>query len=162
MALSKTGKANEYAYKLYMAMLMESTKEELPQPERGELATEAETREVRVYRGRITETYKSLGISQSYYTRVRDVLTESGSIEYLQQGARGVETVIVLHHAPPEDFTFKRLTAPPTPDKLAVRLNELEAWRDTLGNLNLQEALRNIEYRLSQLEEKSQEPQVVT
>jgi hypothetical protein len=58
--------------------------------------------DARVFRGSIVKAFRSLGISQSYYSEVRRGLLKSESISILQQGSRGIQSVIVLHKEPSE------------------------------------------------------------
>ena len=128
-----------HARRLYEAMLEQSYPED----------------DVHVFVGKVTELFRELGISTAYYSRIRRLLIQGGSIQIVKRGARGLGSEVRLYR-PPEDFTFGDLT--PTRDaatmmvELEGRLRRLEGWRESQGGLNTGEALRNHENRISQLE----------
>ena len=73
----------EHALNFYNSLL-ESSKEEEVQ----------DGITVPVFRGQITKAYRSLGVSQAYYSQVRRALIELGCISILQQGARDRKSVV--------------------------------------------------------------------
>lgn len=101
---------------------------------------------LRIFRGKVVSVYRSLEIAQSYYSKVRTSLINMGCMTILQQGARGTESVIVLHH-PPDRDEFRLLKDEPglTPRLdsaiLAQRIADIEKQ---LGGLNVVEALSDI------------------
>src|SRR5215831_11578713 len=106
--------------------------------------------------GNITEVHHFLGISTSMYSRIRRILMEAGSVEVLQRGTGAQPSIAILHGAPdPELFTLEVLTAPRRLATLVAQLEKrcerLEKWRESMP-LNLQEALREHETRLNELE----------
>jgi hypothetical protein len=111
----------------------------------------------RIYTGFISEAYKDLGASSSYYTRIMRILVKVGAIEQVQRGARTQPSVIWLKGMPeeisPEGLTTAREAATLLAE-LERRTSALESWRETTGGLNIQEAFRNMENRLSKLERK--------
>jgi hypothetical protein len=132
-----------HARRLYDAMLERSYQED----------------DVHVFVGKVTELFNQLGISSAYYSRIRRMLIQSGSIQIVKRGARGVGSEVRLYR-PPEDFTFEGLTHGANPATLLVeletRVRRLEAWRESQGGINISQALRNHENRLSQLERDSE------
>jgi hypothetical protein len=117
--------------------------------------------EYSVWRGKLTELYGELKITNKYYTPIRALLVQTASITILEAGARNrVSTVILNKPLPPPDelapilagldLTGTRPAA--TIGEVEARLVALEVWRETTGGINIQEALRNIESRLVRLE----------
>lgn len=56
--------------------------------------------QLRVFRGSFLAKYKESGLSQSYYSRIRTILTDLGSVSELQRGARNLDSVLILHGKP--------------------------------------------------------------
>lgn len=125
----------------------------------------AETREVGdekflLYEGQYSHLFNQVVGNLTYYTPIRKILIETGSVSLVQRGNKNRDTVFVLHHAPPpQDEWPQDLTGVGVSATMRVefekRLASLEAWRENLtggGKLNLLEALRNFEDRLSKLE----------
>lgn len=108
-----------------------------------------------VFTGAISQVYRSLGISQSYYSSIFDTLEEVGSILKIQKGARSVDTVMALRGLPevwPEHLTQhpkKDLTGP---EGYATLVLDVKKIQDSIGSLNVIEALINLDTRLGQLE----------
>ena len=139
-----------YSNQFYQLLLDNSKKEKLKQGEYGL----QKSGEYLVFRGSVSEIFKQLKVSQSYYSRVRKLLRENGCVSYLEQGNRAVASVIVLHKPPPppEEILAEDLTTRPTADKLLHRLEKLESWRESQKGIDIVEALQNIEARLLKLE----------
>lgn len=102
-----------------------------------------------VFAGGITEVYTSLGISHSYYSKVFQRLEDAGAILKLQRGGRGVDTVIVLRGLPESWPEPLRLTNGTRSDTV---LREVQEIKESIGGLNIKEALLDLETRLSKLE----------
>lgn len=134
----------DYASKFYSLMEREAKDEDIPSG-----------RKARVFRGSVTNLFKEIGASQAYYSKVRKGLIDSGCMTILQQGARGLPTVILLQGKPMrETFVVSRpsdLTNRIDGAILAQRVDNLEL---RLGGINLLEALSNHETRLRELEGK--------
>lgn len=124
---------------------------------------ETEGAEVLVYRGKITEVFNYFGLSQNYYTSIKRIFDICECITYLQKGTNAYPSVVVLNRPPPasvEELPLKLrerilpedLTAEGEFARLRAQVETLTAWRETLGGINLGEAVRNIERRLSRLE----------
>jgi hypothetical protein len=122
-----------------------------------ELSEPSETGEYRVFNGRVTEIFNRLGISLAYYTQIRRLLIKTGSIEMLKRGGGGLASEVALHHPPPSEenlptgLTTGRHLATLV-EALGKRVEILEGVRESQGGLNIAEALRNHESRLSKLE----------
>lgn len=134
------GKVFEYATDFFEALNAAATTES------------ANGKEVRVFRGSIVETYRRLNISQAYYSEVRNGLINSGCISIMQQGARGVLSVVYLHQQP-EEKAFEAakdilLTKAPEADILVQQLEDLKRL---IGSVNIPEALLNFEHRFTEL-----------
>lgn len=148
-----------YAHAFYTLLDGQAKEEEITVA--GEIVT------VRVWRGKLSELFDSLSISNKYYTSIRRILIEYDCVQYLERGTRGYESVLVLNHAPPPiekispadltssagDATLvavaERLTS--AERKLAI----LEGLRDQLGGINIAEVLQDMERRVSQLERET-------
>lgn len=126
-----------------------------------ERSVEEETGE-RIFRGNLTDVVKETGASRTYYSYIRRLLlSPSGDpcVTILQRGAGGIGSIVQLHHAPLKAFetisisalTDSRSRATLMPDVLS-RVEALEGWRETTKGVNLAEALRNFEKRISNLE----------
>lgn len=104
-----------------------------------------------VFRGKVTDVYKQLKASQTYYARIRKLLINNGCVTFVERGARGSVSVLVLHHPPPPlaEIPPENLTTRPTFDTLSRRLERLE---NSLGGISIVEALVNMETRIAKLE----------
>lgn len=106
----------------------------------------------RLFRGKIVELYRELGISQGYYTEIIRFLVDQGCITYIQRGSRGFETVIAVHE-PPTLSDWERwkllpsqgLTEPPDYATLELRIRALETL---VGGINIVEALQRVKDEL--------------
>lgn len=150
-----------YAHKFYDALV------ELAQSEPVEVNADgsaSNSDSVLVFRGKLMDVFQSLGLSATYYTRIRRIFIKYDCVSYLQRGTRSYDSVLVLNHAPPspQEIAPEDLTDDPSRDTIgamADRLEELERevsiltqWRESLGGLNILEALRDIEKRLPKRE----------
>jgi len=111
--------------------------------------------ELTVYRGALTKLFKGLGVSQSYYSRVTVALKSLGCITLLKRGARGVDSIVAVHH-PPDEMEFlihhsTPLTHSPQAAKVTDRLADLEK---RLGGLDVVEAIANLDRRVKVLERR--------
>jgi hypothetical protein len=111
--------------------------------------------DARVFRGSIVKAFRSLGISQSYYSEVRRGLLKSESISILQQGSRGIQSVIVLHKEPSEESleTVEALGLT-TPLEAAIVIQELRDLKRLIGMISVPDALVNIERRLQEFDNR--------
>lgn len=111
--------------------------------------------ELTVFRGYLTKTFYGMAISQSYYSKVTGALKELGCITILKRGARGVDSLIALNHAPDEmEFMVrtsqpsKDLTSSPEGAKLIQQVTDLQK---RMGGLNIVEAFDYFERELKDL-----------
>jgi len=105
------------------------------------------------FRGSIVEAFRSLGISQSYYSPITRGLYDSGAMSMKQRGARGTVSIIVLHEQPTAATWIKsRLTTRSKPATLSEQ--QLEDILQQLGGINIVEALANHEARIKALEQQ--------
>lgn len=107
-----------------------------------------------IFVGSITKAWASIGASNSYYTKVRAVLLKQECITIEARGAGGSPTVVRLLRPPeillPEDLTTEREAARLSAAQAEKRIEALEK---RLKGVNITEALRDIETRLSKLEQ---------
>ena len=108
--------------------------------------------EARVFRGSIVKVFRSLDISQYYYSEVRKGLIDSDSITIVKQGSRNVESVIVLHKEPSESSLLTMETLGLTSDaEAAIVYQELRDLKRLIGSISIPDALVNIERRLQEM-----------
>ena len=109
-----------------------------------------------VFTGSITEVYKTLGISNQYYSKCTRALVEIGSVEHIQRGHHKRPTVYKLIHRPTKaqlaeyDFLTPRTRrARVSEEELLTRLQTLER---RVQNVDIVAALTNLEQRIAALE----------
>jgi len=116
---------------------------------------------VRVWRGSIVDTYKSIGASQHFYTPVMSTLKDLGCVTVLSAGRRARPSVLALHHPPDETeylfYSENRLTNSPESAKLRGRLELLEK---RIGGINIVDTLVELEKRVARLEHQAQKNSV--
>jgi len=107
----------------------------------------------KVFTGSRVEVFRSLHVSQAYYTQLYSVLEEMGCAQLLYTGRAGQPSVMALHHAPElEVFRAaykRRLTNRGAPSTLEARVDLLEG---RLKGIDLGSTLVNFEERLAQIE----------
>lgn len=112
--------------------------------------------------GAIVPVYKSLNLSQSYYSPIFKTLEDVGAILKVQTGGRGVDTVMLLRGLPdewPEGLGWKGSRSNPlTEDSRYGRLLELvqEIEKGTIKGIDVILALTELESRVVALESKVQ------
>lgn len=118
--------------------------------------------EERLFVGNFSDAIKQGGISSRYYSQIRQLLLSPHTdpcIEIRQRGNSGQPSVILLRHPPPPewggitagDLTGGALSATMVAE-LEAEVKRLQAWRETLGGMNIAEVLRDFEKRLIRLE----------
>lgn len=115
-----------------------------------------------IYEGSLIDAFNSTGMSSSYYTPVRKLLDSPPNDPCVTVFRRGNSTqmsLVCLNHPPPAEWkniTAGGLTAGRRIATLIVevegRVERLEAWRESIGEVNLSEALLNFERRIAKLE----------
>lgn len=113
-----------------------------------------------VFRGRISALYEEVGASKAYYSKVRNFLTESGSIVTLERGnVHSLSVVVVDADKPPPDELPANVKSSESGLTIAQELGKLrrrvEALENSLGGLNITQAAANFEKRISRLENSS-------
>lgn len=151
-----------HARQFYAILEERATEEPLPLDPNVVYNTEDPVPTVLVFRGQLSDVFREMKVSQSFYTKIRAILIEYDCVSYLQKGTRAYDSVLILNHEPPEEISPEVLTRPSDPATLSVladRLEDLEhsvkvleKWRDSAGGINIGEALRNMELRLAKLE----------
>lgn len=105
------------------------------------------------FEGSKVTLFRKTGISQGYYTKIFDILTETGSIEQIRRGDSSVPTLIKLNKRPTlDDFNTayrSSLTKPTAVDTLRQRVDALEQKG---GEINLNSYIVNFDKRLTGLE----------
>jgi len=105
-----------------------------------------------VYRGKVVTTFHKTGISQSYYTRIRRTLIDSGCIKQLQQGSRNTPTVLLLLKRPVESqLTIDNINLTEVPSA-AIMAQSIKDLQDRIGSLKVVDALSNFEIRIREVE----------
>lgn len=113
-----------------------------------------------VFRGRIGEIFDLAGVSKAYYSKVRAILTDCGAITMLVRGTTHSPSVLVLDvdKPPPDELPENvkiREEALTTAQGLAKIDRRVEVIEQRLGGIEIVEALRNLELRLSAVESKT-------
>lgn len=108
---------------------------------------------VAIFRGKVTEVFRSSGIGSSYYTEIFRQLEDQGCISYLQRGSKSVDTIIVLHRPPtPEGYRPQPKSDLTSPERYANLREDVEALKTLTGGIHIAEALLEIEKRFKELE----------
>lgn len=110
-----------------------------------------------VFVGGLSKEIRAVEASSNYYSEIRKILFDSGCCVMAAQGNRGRPSVIELLRRPdesdvPQDLTLGRDEARLRFTDLEKRVETLEGWREQFSTLNVMEALRDYERRISQLE----------
>jgi hypothetical protein len=118
-----------------------------------------------IFQGKLKEAFDSTGASSAYYTPVRQLLDspeDDPCITLITRGNSKQGSTVRLNHPPPEaweNFSAKALTSPREGATLVVdieaRLERVEAWRESLGEVNIGKALIDMETRLRKLEREA-------
>ena len=133
-----------HAVKVYEAMVKEAKR------------TKLDGVPVRLYEGKVTYLYHSLGLSQTYYGTIFHGLQQVGSITKVNRGGRGTApTSYVLHRKPTLDEWKKLATKPLTrPRDFAILSQQVENLAQLIGGIDIGEALAHFEQRIQRVEEK--------
>lgn len=155
-----------YAHRIFNEMCEKAVEEEIFVP------LQDEPQKLQVFTGSLTEIFDRSGASKGYYTEIRDLLMQNGSIVMLERGtARNPSKIAVRpDRSPPlryedapnvksrpniAEISKSALTAT---DEAATLRVEVERLAARLGGINIVEALSNHEIRISRLE-NSNSPQ---
>lgn len=114
--------------------------------------------ELRVFKGSTTKIFRQLGISNSYYSKIIPALRDLQCVTQLKRGARGVDSLLALHHPPKEMEFLTRARQPLTADPQSARLaQQIEAIHKALGGgeFDVVAAIENLDQRLTKLEHKT-------
>jgi hypothetical protein len=121
--------------------------------------------EERVFEGYLIDLYRQVGASSRYYSPIRKLLDSpqiDPCIEFLQRGTGAQVSIIKLNHPPPPEWSTiaeSDLTGSGGGAillaELQAQVNQLQAWRESIGEVNLSEALVDFERRLKKLERES-------
>lgn len=114
-----------------------------------------------VFRGRIGDVFKAANVSNTYYTPVRKILVDFGSITILERGTVHNPSLVILDPDRPPPTTAEELIVKSDPEDLttdellAMLLRRVEVLETRLGGINIVEAFRNVETRLSNVESQT-------
>lgn len=144
-----------YAHKAFNAFCSNSHFEDIKIPFTDELVY------AKVFRGKIGDIFNQTGASQAYYSRIRQMLLDAGSIVILERGSAHAQSVVIVRpdRPPPtvEESNVKSreflLTLAARFDTIESRLEKLEAGR---GGINVVAAFTDVEQRLARLESKTE------
>jgi len=108
-----------------------------------------------IFEGSKVEVFRSVGISQGYYSEVFDILTELGCIEQTRRGTSGQTSMIALHH-PPELEEFRQmyrnsLTKRSPLDSIRQQVDDL---RKGMPQVDVDSFIISVDGRLSDLESR--------
>ena len=107
----------------------------------------------KIFTGSRVEVFRSLGVSQAYYTTMFAILEEMNCVEYLHRGRSGQPSVMALYHAPTlnewQDAYKRPLTKGGSSSNMESRVKLLEG---RLAGIDLGSALVNFEERLTAIE----------
>jgi len=104
-----------------------------------------------IWIGNVSEAFKELGISGSYYSLIFRILYDNGYVSQVDRGGRDKPTTLLLHFKPEIETLLLTTTGLPATIPLVERIGQLE--RNT-GEMNLVEALKVLDQRVSALEER--------
>lgn len=142
-----------HAHKVWGLLLAQATTEIV------EIPLSDDKLECLVFRGKVGDIFSLAGVSKTYYSVVRKILTDCGAITMIQRGTTHELSVLVLDpdRPPPNELPDnvkshrKVLTDPDRFDTLERRVQVIEKQT---GGLSIVEAFRNFELRLLALEGK--------
>jgi len=138
----------EHTKAVYDSMLDQATKNE---------------REEILFEGYMTHVVKSVGASTKYYSQIRKLLLSPDldpCITIISRGNSSQPSIIQLHHPPSDewenisrgDLTASAGDATLRLQELEARIERLQAWRESIGEVNLSEVLLDFESRIQKLE----------
>lgn len=110
-----------------------------------------------VFTGAVSEVYQSLNISQTYYGPIFETLEDIGAILRIQRGGRGIDSVMVIRELPevwPKGLGWKGRNSRPLTDdsRYATLLLDVQRLQESIGGLNVLNAMMDFENRLQRLE----------
>jgi hypothetical protein len=151
----------KHAHKAFRLFIEHSEEAEYNVPITGETVT------ARLFRGKIGDIFNATGASNTYYSPIRQLLIDCGSIVILERGSAKTGSVVMVRPDSPPP-TVEMIPPPPEDDEkpnvkshglgltLARRLDRLEERLEIAerraGGINIESALRNHESRLATLE----------
>jgi hypothetical protein len=107
-----------------------------------------------VFEGSLVDIFRGMGVSQGYYSKVRDILESLGCITILKRGSRAGPSLVILHH-PPDFDEYLLLNRPLTGSldggKLAFAVRE--SLKQLLGGMDIVDTLDSIDKRITTLEQ---------
>jgi hypothetical protein len=108
-----------------------------------------------VFQGATTKMFRAMGVSQSYYSKIVAALKDLGCITVLKRGARGVDSLVALHHRPNEmEFLVRSksdLTDTPQAARITQQIDKV-ARAVGGGDFDVVAAIENLDRRVKELE----------
>ena len=119
----------------------------------------SESKEVCIWKGKITQTCLELGIPYGSYRKVYLALQTIGAIQELARGVRASPTLIAVLKEPTDDVWEDYAENVPRPAltksvQAAKLAAEVKNFLDSVGGIDIAEALKNHEKRITTLEGK--------
>lgn len=117
-----------------------------------------DNKKVRVFRGSLTDLYYQLGFGPGHYSPTWKILYDLGCVTMLQRGAKSVQSVMILHHAP--DHAEYLQTRDQGKQDLTRRQDyatlsaDIQAIKRQIGGIDIRNVLLNLEQRIASLEGK--------
>lgn len=114
--------------------------------------------EIPVFRGRIGDVFDAVVSSRSYYSQIRAILDESGSLTVLERGTAHTGTVLAVNpNKPPPlelppSFVKSSLDTLTLAREVATLKEQVEKLAARLGEVNIVKILRDFEIRISRIE----------
>lgn len=122
--------------------------------ERAAVETEINGESTKVWTGKITNLVTSLGIGLGIYGKMMKQFNHLGCITILTQGRVGVPTEVALHFSPASvEWTTPTRDLTDRPDA-AILEQQIRDIHESLGGLNVKNALMTLESRIKQLEKE--------
>lgn len=113
---------------------------------------------VKVFDGSKVAAFRSLGISQAYYSRMFKALTELGCVEQVRRGTSHTTSILRLHHPPdPDDLKEVYASLLTKPDPTDTLRQEMEVLQRRLPSIDLNSFIVSVDRRLVDLERRLSE-----
>jgi hypothetical protein len=109
-----------------------------------------------IFTGSVVSVFKSLEVSQAYYSKLYDLLYDSGCVERIQRGSSHTPSVLRLIRAPDaDDFRVQPLTN--TKSSATLLEQRVTSIEGRLPNVDLASTITDFETRISDLESQIRE-----
>jgi hypothetical protein len=110
---------------------------------------------VPIWRGSLSNLWSQIGASNSYYSKVMSNLDKLNCINVLVRGSAGNQSVVAVIRRPHvdeiESSSYPKRDLTPRSDA-GILSAEVEALKKNIGGIDIVEAFKNLEDRVSKLE----------